>query len=99
MLSHTVIFWLKRGLSENEINLFKEGVNKLGEISSVENFFLGSPAATPKRPVVDDTYDFAVTVVLNDMKAHDHYQSDPIHLEFIENCKGFWERVLIYDAD
>ena len=64
MLSHTVIFWLKPGLSENEINLFKEGVNKLGEISSVENFFLGRPAATPKRPVVDDTYDFAVTVVL-----------------------------------
>ena len=99
MLIHTVIFWLKNDLSEDQKNIFKNEVKALGEISSVEDFHLGTPASTPKRPVVEDSYDFAITVVLKDMAAHDDYQADPIHLEFIEKCKEMWERVVIYDAD
>ena len=99
MLIHTVIFWLKNDLSEDQKNIFINEVKTLGEISSVEDFHLGKPAATPKRPVVEDSYDFAITVVLKDMVAHDDYQTDPIHLKFIDNCKEMWERVVIYDAD
>ena len=99
MLVHTVIFWLKKDLSEDQKNIFIKEVKTLGEISSVYDFHLGTPAATPKRPVVEDSYDFAITVVLKDMVAHDDYQADPIHLEFIDNCKEMWERVVIYDVD
>ena len=99
MLIHTVIFWLKNDLSEDQKNIFINEVKTLGEISSVEDFHLGKPAATPKRPVVEDSYDFTITVVLKDMVAHDDYQTDPIHLKFIDNCKEMWERVVIYDAD
>ena len=99
MLTHTVIFWLKNDLCEDQKNIFINEVKTLGEISSVEDFHLGKPAATPKRPVVEDSYDFAITVVLKDMVAHDDYQTDPIHLKFIDNCKEMWERVVIYDAD
>ena len=99
MLIHTVIFWLKNDLSEDQKNIFKNEVKALGEISSDDDFHLGTPAPTPKRPVVEDSYDFAITVVLKDMAAHDDYQTDPIHLEFIEKCKEMWERVVIYDAD
>ena len=98
MLVHTVIFWLKRS-TEDEKVIFTNEVKTLGEISSVENFHIGTPAPTPKRPVVEDSYDYAITVVLKDMEAHDHYQVDPIHLEFIDKCKDLWERVVIYDAD
>jgi hypothetical protein len=31
--------------------------------------------------------------------AHDAYQVDPIHHEFINRCKTFWSRVQIYDAE
>ena len=99
MLVHTVIFWLKKDLTEDQKLIFINEVNTLGEISSVENFHLGTPAPTPKRPVIEDSYDYAITVVLKDMEAHDHYQVDPIHLEFIDKCKDLWERVVIYDAD
>lgn len=99
MLVHTVLFWLKEDLSKSDQEIFKQEVEKLGKITSVENFYLGTPSETPKRPVVDDTYDFALTVVLKDMSAHDHYQADPIHLDFIEQCKEYWQKVLIYDAD
>jgi hypothetical protein len=99
MLLHTVFFWLKDGLLENDKEIFLQEVTRLGEINSVENFYLGSPANTPKRDVIEDTYDFAITVFLKDMIAHDQYQVDPIHLDFIEKCKGYWEKVVIYDAD
>ena len=99
MLVHTVLFWLKEDLSKSDQEIFKQEVEKLGKITSVEKFYLGTPSETPKRPVVDDTYDFALTVVLKDMSAHDHYQADPIHLDFIEQCKEYWQKVLIYDAD
>ena len=99
MLIHTVIFWLKKDLTDDQRNIFTNEVRTLGEISSVESFHLGTPASTPKRPVIEDSYDFAITVVMKDMDAHDHYQADPIHLEFIDKCKIMWKRVVIYDAD
>ena len=99
MLVHTVIFWLKKDLSEDQQVEFTNEVKTLGEISSVESFHIGTPAPTPKRPVIEDSYDYAITVVLKDMDAHDDYQVDPIHLDFIDKCKDMWERVVIYDAD
>jgi len=99
MLVHTVIFWLKKDLSEDQQVVFTNEVKTLGEISSVESFHIGTPAPTPKRPVIEDSYDYAITVVLKDMEAHDDYQVDPIHLDFIDKCKDMWERVVIYDAD
>ena len=99
MLVHTVIFWLKNNLSDEKRNTFFKEVATLGTIPSVEDFHLGTPAQTPKRPVIDDSYDCAVTVVLQDLAAQDQYQIDPIHQEFIDTCSSFWERVVIYDAD
>ena len=99
MLIHTVIFWLKKGLNEDDRKAFFDGVEKLGLIKSVEHSFIGTPAQTPDRPVVDNTYDCALTVVLSDLKQHDSYQVDPIHLNFIDECAHLWAKVTIYDAD
>lgn len=99
MLVHTVIFWLKEGLKEEDRNKFFKGVEKLGLIKSVEHSFIGTPADTPDRPVVDNSYDCALTVVLKDLEQHDDYQVDPIHLEFIKDCANLWEKVQIFDAD
>jgi len=49
--------------------------------------------------VIDDSYDFCLTVILKDLAAHDKYQEDEIHLGFIEACSHMWERVKIYDAE
>ncbi len=99
MLVHTVIFWLKDNLKSIDREFFFSEVNTLGKISSVEEFHIGTPASTPERPVVENTYDCALTVVLKDLNAHDQYQVDPIHLAFIEECKDLWDKVIIYDAD
>lgn len=99
MLLHIVVFWLKKDLSEEELKTFENEVRSLENISSVEQLFVGKPASTTKRPVIDDSYDFCLTVMLRDIAGHDTYQEDPLHLEFIKNCSHMWEKVKIYDAD
>jgi hypothetical protein len=98
MLLHIVLFWLKKNLSEEELTTFENEVISLENISSVEQLHVGKPATTPNRPVIDDSYDFCLTVMLRDISAHDTYQNDPLHLNFIKNCSHMWEKVKIYDA-
>jgi hypothetical protein len=98
MLIHTVIFWLKKDLSDEDLTYFKDELVSLEKISTVEQMFIGRPSATAKRPVIDYSYDFCLTVALKDLAAHDVYQEDPLHLAFIENCSHMWDRVKIYDA-
>ena len=99
MLNHTVIFWLKKELSLQDKEMFHQELVKLGMIESVHQLHIGSPAATTKRPVIDHSYDFCLTVILENVSAHDLYQQDPIHLQFIEKCAHMWDKVKIYDAD
>jgi hypothetical protein len=99
MLIHTVIFWLRKDLTHEDLALFEQELCLLEKIPTVEQLFIGRPSATAKRPVIDDSYDFCLTVALKDLAAHDVYQEDPLHLAFIKNCSHMWERVKIYDAD
>ena len=61
--------------------------------------YIGKPAATEKRPVIESSYSVALTVMVKNVAAHDAYQVDPIHLAFVKQCNTFWTRVQIYDAE
>ena len=99
MLVHNVYFWLKEGLSDEEKAQFRAGVETLAEIQSSTQTFIGGPACTEPRPIIDRSYDLGLTVVLQDVSAHDEYQVDPIHLKFVDECGHLWERVQIYDSE
>jgi hypothetical protein len=99
MLVHTVYFWLKPELTAAQRADFRRGVESLGGIKAVDQIYVGAPAKTEKRPIIDDSYSVALTVVCKNVAAHDAYQVDPIHLAFINSFKTFWTRVQIYDAE
>ena len=99
MLVHTVYFWLKPELTLAQRAEFRRGVETLGTIKSVDKFYIGAPAATEKRPVIDHSFSVGITVVCQDVAAEKAYQVDPIHLAFINNCKAFWTRVQVYDFE
>ncbi|MGB0257057.1 MAG: Dabb family protein [Coraliomargarita sp.] len=98
MLVHTVLFWLRKDLDGDKVTEFRLALETMKGIEHAEAVYIGVPAATPERPVIDTSYDFCLTVVLKDMAAHDAYQADPIHVEFLKN-KDLWKKVKIYDAD
>ncbi len=98
VLIHTVYFWLKPELTDAQRAEFRRGVESLARIPSVEEVYIGAPAAVAARPVVDSSFSVGLTVLCRDVAAHDAYQVDPIHLKFVETCRQFWSRVQIYDA-
>lgn len=99
MLVHTVYFWLKPELTAAQRADFRQGVESLGGIKAVKAIYVGTPAKTVKRPIIDDSYSVALTIVCADLAGHDAYQVDPLHLAFVERFKTFWIRVQIYDAE
>ncbi|MCJ8329573.1 MAG: Dabb family protein [Lentisphaeria bacterium] len=97
MLVHTVVFWLKESLSDDQKAAFLADLETLKEIDS-EGTFIGTPATTD-RPVIDRSYDFCLTVLLENMEQHDAYQVHDLHKDFLAKNASQWEKVLIYDAD
>jgi hypothetical protein len=98
MLVHSVYFWLRPELSQEELRSFRAGLESLKPIQSVRGCYIGTPASVADRPVVDRSYSFALTVAFDDVTGHDAYQTDPIHLAFVAAHKSKWTRVQIYDA-
>lgn len=98
MLVHTVFFWLKPELTAAQRADFRRGVESLGGIKSIEKVYIGAPAGTEKRPVIDHSFDVGLTVLCKDTAAEKAYQIDPIHLAFVEKFKSSWTRVQVYDA-
>jgi hypothetical protein len=98
MLIHSVFFWLKPELTAAQRAEFRAGLESLVGIKAAERVYLGTPAPTAKRPVIEDTYSHALTIVCRDVAAHDAYQVDPLHRAFVDRFKTYWARVQIYDA-
>lgn len=98
MFAHSVYFWLRPDLNEDEIRQFRDGVTALKTIESVRFAFTGTPAPTD-RPIIDRSYSCALIVVFDDMAGHNFYQDHPIHDKFRIECASLWTKVLIYDAE
>ena len=98
MFVHSVYFWLKEDLTDDERAALRGGIESLAKIEATEEVYVGAPADTD-RPVVEASYDFGLTVLLADRAAHDVYQVDPIHLAFVDEFSGYWTKVVIYDAE
>jgi hypothetical protein len=97
MLIHSVYFWLRPDLTEEETAHFWTRVRALTTIPSVRIGHVGTPAETD-RPVIDRSYSCMLLTIFDDMAGHDAYQVDPVHDQFRIECAPLWSRVLIYDA-
>ena len=94
---HTVYFWLKDGLSEEELRSFEAGMKSLEGAPTVRGIFTGSPAATPSRGVVDNSFDYNLVLWFDDVAGHDAYQVSPTHLKFVEAHEAKFDVVKVYD--
>ncbi|MEO1517174.1 MAG: Dabb family protein [Bacteroidota bacterium] len=93
---HTVFFWMKEGVNDEQKKAFEEGMAALAKVPTLYKVYSGPPAMTD-REVVDNSYDYAWVCHFESKEDHDSYQVDPIHLDFIEKYKDLWEKVQVYD--
>ncbi|MFN0129211.1 MAG: Dabb family protein [Verrucomicrobiales bacterium] len=98
-MTHTVFFWLRSDLTAEERLDFERGLRTLLGIPGVRRGVVGRPAATPKREVIDDSYDWALELDFGSLAEQDEYQVHPVHTAFVEGQKSKWERVRIYDFE
>ncbi|TDQ07086.1 Dabb family protein [Pedobacter metabolipauper] len=97
MLAHHVLFWLKADTTEDQKNSFRKGLESLEKIESVKTFHVGT-AAPIERAVVDTSYTFSLILFFEDLAGHDVYQVHDLHKAFLDEFRGFFEKVVIYDA-
>lgn len=91
---HQVFFWLKDG---EDIKDFMKEASVLGKCKTVNNFYMGVPAPTAARDVVDHSFQVACTLFFESIEDQDYYQTDPLHLAFIEKNSNKWSGVKVYD--
>jgi hypothetical protein len=94
---HHVYFWLKNPDSKEELQQLIAGLEALSAVEQLKMYHIGLPAATD-RAVVDNTYAVSWLNVFDSSEDHDIYQTHPLHLKFIADCKHLWEKVIVYDA-
>jgi hypothetical protein len=97
MFIHHVYFWLKNADSEEDKVKLVEGLKKLSSASTIKQFYIGVPAAT-NRDVIDTTYSVSWLLFFDNAADQDSYQTDPIHLKFVEACSMLWKKVVVYDS-
>ena len=99
MLVHNVLFWLKKDLPDADRSAFRQGLQSLAGIPTVRQLFIGAPADTPARPVIDTTYDFMLTVLFDSLDDHNTYQDHRLHRAFVADHADKWLRVVVRDAE
>jgi hypothetical protein len=93
---HPVFFWLKNPESAADKKELIEGLVRLSTIKTIREFHIGKPAFT-KRTVIDSSYTVSWLLEFANDADQQAYQTDPVHLAFIEACAHLWSSVLVYN--
>ncbi len=93
---HHVFFWLTEGTDQQKKQLI-EGLKKLSRVTTIQKYYIGRPAGT-FRDVIDSSFAVSWCLFFSSRADQDSYQVDPIHLQFIDECRHLWKRVLVYDS-
>ena len=94
---HHVYFWLENPESKEDHVALLAGLEALAKVPSIQQFHIGVPATT-NRDVIEVSYAFSWLAIFPGNEEQDAYQTDPIHLHFIDTCQHLWKKVIVYDS-
>ena len=94
---HHVFFWLKNPESIADKAMLVEGLQKLSAVTTIKDYHIGQPADT-YRNVVERTYAVSWMVFFANAEDQESYQTDPVHLKFVEECSHLWNAVKVHDS-
>jgi hypothetical protein len=97
-LAHIVFFKLADSNEANRAKLIEACKKYLEKHEGVVYFGVGVNAPQYDREVNDRDYDVAVHLIFESAQDHDSYQTHPRHVKFVEECKGLWKKVRVFDS-
>lgn len=97
-LAHNVFFALK-DRSPEKVQELVAACHKYLNVQAGIVFFAAGPICTElDREVNVQDWDVGLHLVFIDKAAHDAYQDDPMHIQFIEEQKSNWSGVRVFDS-
>jgi hypothetical protein len=94
---HHVYFYLNNPDSMEDRAKLVEGLNKLAQVETIQQHYIGFPASTDREVIVKD-YAVSWMCFFKNIEEEEMYQVDPIHLKFIEDYGHLWSTVKVYDS-
>jgi len=91
---HNVYFWMKEGV---DLAQLEKDLIELGTINAIEFYSWGKPAKTAKRPIIEDSYDYAINAIFNSLVDYEAYKVHPTHVKFLEKYSQSFTKVTIFD--
>jgi hypothetical protein len=98
LLNHDVFFTLKDNSPAAADALLAACRKYLTVQPGIVFFSCGKREPALSRDVNDRDFDVALHVVFTDRAAHDAYQDDPSHDQFIAEMKPNWAKVRVFDS-
>jgi hypothetical protein len=97
-LAHNVFFKLKDASPAKVQELVSACKNYLNVQPGILYFAAGTLCAELDRDVNDRDWHVGLHLVFADKAAHDAYQHDATHEKFIDEMKGNWAAVRVFDS-
>ena len=96
--AHVVYFWFENPDNVEDRAFFEASLQRFLDSSKYAktNFIGTAPKAT--RDVVDDSYTYNIILTFASAEDQEAYQTEDVHLQFIEESKHLWKKVIVYDA-
>jgi hypothetical protein len=98
MLAHDVFFTLKDASDEARKTLVDACLKYLSGYAGCVSVSAGARAREFDRAVNDQAFDVALHVYFADRAAHDAYQENPRHKQFVAEMNGNWKEVRVFDS-
>lgn len=99
MFSHIVVFWTDPAQPGAADELVAGANRLLRNIPGVRQFHAGKMVPS-ERPVVEQSYQAALNLILPDKAAEQAYQTHPQHLEFVgKYVKRLVKKLVVYDFE
>lgn len=94
---HHVFFYLRNPQSAQDEAKLVEGLEMLSKVSTIQLSHIGRPAST-SREVIEKGYSISWLCFFKNLIEEEMYQTDPIHLKFVEEYAHLWSKVVVYDS-
>jgi Stress responsive A/B Barrel Domain len=98
LLSHDVFFTLQDHSAEARQKFVESCKKYLDSHPGTVAFSAGARAEDVREPVSDTDFDVAVHVLFRDKAAHDEYLQSERHKQFVQENKGAWSKVRVFDS-
>ena len=98
-IAHHVYFTLEDAAQQRVESLLEDMRKYLDSHAGLEHFSCGTLNAELDRPVNDRNFHVSLHTVFENRTAHDAYQADPRHAEFIQRNQSNWKQVRVFDSD